>query len=163
MGHESQIEPWLAHDQRSACWFHKSLASSQIEYENHRGRTHKRYAVVRSVPSLWSGKREQILLDNKRGWKSTKIRPKVKCFLLTSPLIELRRHCGITVAVGTTIADRPPHRSVRARLRIRLLRRMSGVEASIRIGMQNAGRRNSPVQDWSEAFPTHLCALAAAD
>ncbi|HTF66156.1 MAG TPA: hypothetical protein VK638_26060, partial [Edaphobacter sp.] len=47
-----QIEPWLAHDQRSACWFHKSLASSQIEYENHRGRTHKRYAVVRSVPSL---------------------------------------------------------------------------------------------------------------
>jgi hypothetical protein len=54
-------------------------------------KTHKRYAVVRSVPSLWSGKREQILLDNKRGWKSTKIRPKVKCFLLTSPLIE---HCG---------------------------------------------------------------------
>jgi hypothetical protein len=31
MGHESQIEPWLAHDQRSACWFHKSLASLQIE------------------------------------------------------------------------------------------------------------------------------------
>jgi len=52
-------------------------------------KTHKRYALVRSVPSLWSGKREQILLDNKRGWKSTKIRPKVKCFLLTSPLIEL--------------------------------------------------------------------------
>ncbi len=68
-----------------------------------------------------------------------------------------------TVAVGTIITDRPPHRSVRARLRIRLLRRMSGVEASIRIGMQNAGRRNPPVQDGSEAFPTHLCALAAAD
>src|SRR5229473_5697149 len=32
----------------------------------------------------------------------------------------------ITVAVGTTITDRPPHRSVRARLRIRLLTRMSG-------------------------------------
>ena len=31
----------------------------------------------------------------------------------------------VTVAVGTTIADRPPHRSVRARLRIRLLPRMS--------------------------------------
>jgi len=28
---------------------------------------------------------------------------------------------GITVAIGTTIADRPPRRSVRARLRIRLL------------------------------------------
>src|SRR5258707_10725229 len=49
----------MAHDQRSACWFHKSLASSQIEYENHRGTTHKRYAVVRSVPSLCSGMREQ--------------------------------------------------------------------------------------------------------
>src|SRR3981189_232645 len=59
MGHESQIEPWLAHDQRSACWFHKSLAWSKIEYENHRGKNHKRYAVVRSVPSLWSGMREQ--------------------------------------------------------------------------------------------------------
>jgi len=66
-------------------------------------------------------------------------------------------------AVGTTIADRPPHRSVRARLRIRLLRRMSGVEACIGIGVQNAGRRNPPVQDWGKTFPTHLCALAAAD
>jgi len=28
---------------------------------------------------------------------------------------------GVTVAVGTVIADRPPHRSVRARLRTRLL------------------------------------------
>src|SRR5260370_41094599 len=69
----------------------------------------------------------------------------------------------VVVAVGTTIADRPPHRSVRARLRIRLLRRMSGVEASIRIGVQYVGWRNPPVQDWGEAFPTHLCALAAAD
>jgi hypothetical protein len=69
----------------------------------------------------------------------------------------------ITVAVGTIITDRPPHRAVRARLRIRLLRRMSGVEAGIRIGVQNAGWRNPPVQDWGKAFPTHLCALAAAD
>ena len=35
-----------------------------------------------------------------------------------------------TLAVGTTIAGRPPHRSVRARLRIRLLPRMNGVECS---------------------------------
>jgi hypothetical protein len=54
-------------------------------------KTHKRCAVVRSVPSPWNGRREQILLDYKRGWKSTKIRPKAKCFLLTSPLIELCR------------------------------------------------------------------------
>ena len=51
-----------------------------------------------------------------------------------------------SVAVGTTITDRPPHRSVRARLRIRLLRRMSGVEACIGIGVQNAGWRNPPVR-----------------
>src|SRR5215831_18334909 len=68
-----------------------------------------------------------------------------------------------TVAVGTTISDRPPPRSVRARLRIRLLRRMGGVEACIGIGVQNAGWRNPPVQDWGKARPTHLCALTTAD
>ena len=45
----------------------------------------------------------------------------------------------IVVAVGTTIADRPPHRSVRARSRVRLLLRMNGVEAVIGMGMQDAG------------------------
>src|ERR1700694_4048460 len=70
---------------------------------------------------------------------------------------------SLTVAVGTTITDRPPHRSVRARLRIRLLRRMSGVEACIGIGVQNSGWRNPPVQDWGKTFPTHLCALTTAD
>src|SRR5260370_9818611 len=44
----------------------------ESSHENRREETHKRYAVVRSVRRLWSGKREQILLDNKRGWKSTK-------------------------------------------------------------------------------------------
>src|SRR5439155_18934259 len=71
------------------------------------------------------------------------------------------RNSPLTVAVGTTITDRPPHRSVRARLRIRLLRRMSGVEACIGIGVQK-GWRNPPVQDWGEAFPPHLCALTTA-
>src|SRR6266849_5220926 len=37
------------------------------------------------------------------------------------------------VAVGTTIADRPPHRSVRARSRIRLLPRMSSGTANTRV------------------------------
>src|SRR5262249_10946835 len=41
-------------------------------------------------------------------------------------------------AVGTIIADRPPHRTVRARLRIRLPPWMSGGEAYIGIRMQNA-------------------------
>src|SRR5229473_4822682 len=42
-------------------------------------------------------------------------------FIGTNPTGEL-----MTVAVGTTIADRPPRRSVRARLRIRLLPWMNG-------------------------------------
>lgn len=54
--------------------------------------------------------------------------------------------------VGANCRDRddhrrpPPHRSVRARLRIRLLPRMSSVEALVGIRMQNAGLRNPPVQ-----------------
>jgi hypothetical protein len=88
-------------------------------------------------------------------------------FLLTegqgSERIVDNSYLGITVAVGTTITDCPPHRSVLARLRIRLLRRMSGVEACIGIGVQNAGWRNPPVQDWGQTFPAHLCALTAAD
>jgi hypothetical protein len=43
------------------------------------------------------------------------------CLVRISPL-------AVAVAVGTTIADRPPRRSVRARLRIRLLRWMSSGE-----------------------------------
>jgi len=70
---------------------------------------------------------------------------------------------AVAVAVGTVIADRPPHRSVHARLRIRLLRRMGGVEASIGVGMQDAGWWYPPSQEWSNALPSHLCALAAAD
>src|SRR5260370_6152242 len=42
------------------------------------------------------------------------------------------------VAVGTTIADRPPHRSVRARSRIRLLPWISGGKANLRVGMQDS-------------------------
>jgi hypothetical protein len=53
-------------------------------------------------------------------------------------------------------------RSVRARLRIRLLPRMNGVEALVRIRMQNARVRNPPVQQWVETVPAHLRALTAA-
>src|SRR5438046_4174267 len=70
---------------------------------------------------------------------------------------------SITVAVGTTIADRPPHRSVRARLRIRLLPRMNGVEALVGIRMQNTWVRNPPVEQWVETVPSHLRALTATD
>src|SRR5207244_6021994 len=67
----------------------------------------------------------------------------------------------ITVAVGTTITDRPPHRSVHARLRIRLLPRMNGVEALVGIRMQNTWVRNQTVEQWVETVPSHLRALAA--
>jgi hypothetical protein len=40
---------------------------------------------------------------------------------------------------------------------------MAGGEACIRIRMQNAGLGNPPVQDWGEASPSHLGALAATD
>jgi hypothetical protein len=67
------------------------------------------------------------------------------------------------VAVGTTIADRPPHRSVRARLRIRLLPRMNGVEALVRIRMQNMRVRNPPVHQGVETIPSNLRALTATE
>jgi hypothetical protein len=40
---------------------------------------------------------------------------------------------------------------------------MSGGKACIRIGMQNAGLGNPPIEDWGESIPSHLCALTAAD
>jgi hypothetical protein len=56
-----------------------------------------------------------------------------------------------------------PHRSVRARLRIRLIRWMSGVEACVRIGMQYTRLGNPSVQQWGKSLPPHLCSLTAPD
>jgi hypothetical protein len=86
----------------------------------------------------------------------------------TNPARGVAQGCKVhrlatTVAVGTTIADRPPHRSVQARLRIRLLPWMSSGKASIRIGMQNAGLRNPPEQERGKTIPSHLCALTATN
>src|SRR5215467_2230001 len=64
-------------------------------------------------------------------------------------------------AVGTTIADRPPHRSVRALLRIRLPPWMSGGEALLRIGMKNAGFWNPSVEQRSKSLPRFPPLLAA--
>jgi hypothetical protein len=52
------------------------------------------------------------------------------------------------IRLARVITERPPERSVQARLRIRLLRRMSGVEASIGVGMQDSGRWYPSVEDW---------------
>jgi hypothetical protein len=67
------------------------------------------------------------------------------------------------VAVGTLIAERPPQRSVRARLRIRLLPGMDSGKASHGIRMQNAGSRNPTAEERIESVPSYLSALAAAD
>ena len=66
------------------------------------------------------------------------------------------------VAVGTTIADRPLRRSVRARLRIRLLGRMSGVEASLRIRVQDFRARYPAFEQRSESLPPFAGTLTAA-
>src|SRR5689334_15548354 len=65
-------------------------------------------------------------------------------------------------AVGTTITDRPPHRTVRARLRIRLPPWMSSEEAFERIRMQNAGCWNPVLKDRSQPIPQCAASLTAA-
>src|ERR1700730_5396574 len=103
MVHDSQIEPSLAHDQRSACWLHNALASSQIEYENHRGRTHKRYAVVRSVPSLWSGMREQSC-SIPRGLKINKNSAEGEGSIVDFPPQKQTQDCTATVIWRPSLA-----------------------------------------------------------
>ena len=68
----------------------------------------------------------------------------------------------LAVAVGTIIADRPPHRSVRALLRIRLPPRMAGVKALHRIRMENASDWNPSVHEPVEPVHGDTAALAAA-
>jgi hypothetical protein len=50
------------------------------------------YATVRSQPSTWGGRLEQILL-NHAGWKARKNPVVGEVFFLTSPFIELTRSC----------------------------------------------------------------------
>jgi hypothetical protein len=40
---------------------------------------------------------------------------------------------------------------------------MNGVEALVRIRMQNVRVRNPPIQQWVETIPSHLRALTATD
>jgi hypothetical protein len=52
------------------------------------GENQNRYATMRSKPSTWSGRLEQILL-NHAGWKARKPPAKGEVFFLTFPFIEL--------------------------------------------------------------------------
>ena len=67
------------------------------------------------------------------------------------------------VAVGMPIAWHPPHKTVRARLRIRLPPWMCGDKACIRIRMQDTRGRNPSVEERIEPLPTHIAALTATD
>ena len=66
------------------------------------------------------------------------------------------------VAVGTIIANRPPHRSVRARLRIRLLGRMDGAEAGLGIGMESPWVGYPSVEKRDDGPPPFTGTLTAA-
>ncbi len=88
MGHESQIEPWLAPDNRVLLvglrtdWLRRKEAMKTAGRE-----THNRYTIARSVPRSRSGSRGQSCSIGRAGWQE-KPRPQVKCFFLT-PFIEL--------------------------------------------------------------------------
>src|SRR6266436_2671524 len=66
------------------------------------------------------------------------------------------------VAVGTAIADRPPHRSRRALLTHRAPPSGSGVETVTWQWMQYPDRREEAVGGAGELLPAHECTLAAS-
>ena len=88
-------------------------------------------------------------IEENEPWLPTLVRREVRRKVLTgrktghrlsaklAQYVNVRVDAFTSVAVGTTIADRPPHRFVRARLRIRLLLTMSGVEAVMGMRMQD--------------------------
>ena len=85
------------------------------------------------------------------------------CMRLTNlTTLFIQQPLNSTDAVGTIITDRPPHRTVRALLRIRLPPWMSGEKASSRIRMQNAWGWNPSLEDPGYAVPRPTSLTAAA-
>src|SRR6266436_9258146 len=68
----------------------------------------------------------------------------------------------VMVAVGTAVADRPPHRSRRALLTHRAPPSGSGVETVTWPWMQYPDRREEAVGGAGELLPAHECTLAAS-
>src|ERR1700694_5243661 len=81
---------------------------------------------------------------------------------LTGSAETVRSGIRLSVAVGTSIADRPPHRSVRALLRIRLPLRMIGVEALHRIRMEHVSDWNPSIHEPGEPGQGDTASWAAA-
>ena len=75
------------------------------------------------------------------------------------PFRLLNRSLGI--AVGMTIADHPPHRSVLAELPHTAPPLDTSVEALIGIGMKSTRARNPSIKDRPQLFPIGLPPLAA--
>jgi|GEM_PF-5891427 hypothetical protein len=65
------------------------------------------------------------------------------------------------VAVGMTIADHPPHRSVLAELPHTAPPSDTSVKADIGIWMKSAGTRNPPIEDRPQTIPVWLPPLTA--
>ena len=65
------------------------------------------------------------------------------------------------VAVGTTIADRPPHRSVQAELPHTALPLDMSVKTNIGIWMQSARQGDPSVEEWSDAIPVRRVPLTS--
>jgi hypothetical protein len=68
---------------------------------------------------------------------------------------------ALGVAVGTSIAARPPRRSVRAELPHTAPPLDTSVEAGIGIWMKSAGTRNPPIEDRPQTIPIWLPPLTA--
>src|ERR1019366_749843 len=87
-------------------------------------------------------------------------------FLLSCKALSSSTTCRFTpahVAVGTPIARYPPHKTVRALLRIRLPPWICGVKACHGIRMQDTRKWNPSVEERIEPLPTHIAALTAMD
>lgn len=69
---------------------------------------------------------------------------------------------ALEVAVGTSIAARPPRRSVRAELPHTAPPLDTSVEAFVGIGVKSAGTRNPPVEDRPQTIPIRLPPLTAS-
>src|ERR1035437_3840428 len=67
------------------------------------------------------------------------------------------------VAVGTTITDRPPHRSVRARLAHTAPTLDTGVKTGAGVRMQDSGERNPAIEEPVQVAPVDFAALAPAN
>src|ERR1035437_191021 len=123
--------------------------------------THKTYSSFNVTP-IWTQFQSR---QNRKAtnWSSnsrpTEVEPRCPPNLVGNVACSRR----IPVAVGTTIADRPPHRTVRARLRIRLPPWMSGVEALCGIRVQDAGYRNTVVQNRVKPIPGCPALLTATE